>query len=636
MIKLKQNRTKSFSIKEKFKDFLNSNFLSKKTRCRIIVVFFIYIPFIIIIIKLIDLQIFQHLNKDEYVQKVVYKETEEVQQRGVIFDRNNNVLAASIKIYNIALDAKMIEDLNLIKKLLSKYDINISSANLKSIEERDSHIPIKKNIPENIILKIKEDISKGRKQAKKEIDKIKKEKKKYKKDKDKLKELNEKLEKAKRDKFVCIKINSNYKRSYPENTLAACVIGKINSAGVGIGGIEYSCNEQLNGEKIKRKQYKINEYGNVYLDTLPEEDIEESKNIVLTIDRKLQFIVEDELKKGLNKTKTKKCVAIIQNPHNGEILAMAAFPNFNPNEPVLKQEYLRNGAIYNSEEPGSTFKIVILSAVIEEHLFNLNSKINCERGYFKYAGKPITDHEKQGIITVQQILERSSNVGTAKLAIKLGEEKFYTYIKNFGFDSRTGIDLPGEQSGFLSPIKQWSKRSLPTISFGQEMSATPLQTVSAYSVIANGGILLKPKIIKSIGNEKYENTQVVRRVISKDTAYKVRLALKGVVENGTGKFAKIKGYTVGGKTGTAQKYDKQKKQYSTKHYMASFCGMIPALNPEVVILVIYDEPDGDYYASSVVAPIFSKIAKRVVEYMQIKPDIEEDTKLNKEQENVFK
>ena len=632
MIKLKRKKIRMFSIKRKNKDFLNSNSLSEKTRYNIIV-FFIYIFFIIIILKLINLQIFQHLNKDEYVKHIVYKETEEIQQRGFIFDRNNNVLARSIKTYDIALDAKMIKDLDLIKQLLSKYDINLSKANLISIKARKSHISIKKNIPENIILKIKEDISKVRKQVSKQIAEIKIEKKIYKKNEDKLKELNEKLEKVKEDKFVCIKISSNYKRSYPENTLASHVIGKINSEGVGIEGIEASCNEQLNGENIRREQYRINGYGNVYSELLSKEDIEESKDVVLTIDRVLQFIVEDELKKGLHKTKAKKGVAIIQNPHNGEILAMASLPNFNPNEPILKQEYLRNSAIYNSQEPGSTFKIVVLSAVIEEHLFNLNSKINCENGYFKYAGKPITDHQKQGIITVQQILERSSNVGTAKMAIKLGKEKFYTYIKNFGFASKTGIDLPSEQTGLLAPIKQWSKRTLPTISFGQEISATPLQIISAYSLIANDGILLKPKIIRSIDNKKYENTQVVRRVISKDTAHKIRLALYGVVENGTGKFAKVKGYTVGGKTGTAQKYDKQKKQYSTKHYMASFCGMIPAMKPEIVILVIYDEPDGDYYASSVVAPIFSKMAERVVEYLQIKPDIKENPKKIKQGAN---
>lgn len=626
MIKLKQKKT---NTKEKIKDFLNSNFWSKQTRYRIIV-WSIYILFIIVILKLINLQIFQHLDKDKYVQKVVYKETEEIQQRGFILDRNNNVLAGSIKVYNIDLDAKMIEDLDLVEKLLSKYGINLSVDNLKSIKARKSHISIKKNIPENTILKLKDDISKEKKQAEKEIAEIKKEKKKYKKDKNKLKELNEKLEKAKKDKFVCIKISSNYKRFYPENTLAAHVIGKINSAGTGIEGIESSCNEQLNGENIKRKQYKINKYGNVYSDSLSKEEVEESKNVVLTIDRILQFIVEDELKKGLDKTKAKKGVAIIQNPHNGEILAMASFPDFNPNNPVLKQEYLRNGAIYNSEEPGSTFKIVILGAVLEEQLFNLSSKINCENGYFKYAGKPITDHDKQGIITVRQILEKSSNVGTAKMAIKLGEEQFYTYIKKFGFDSATGIDLPSEQSGYLAPIKQWSKRSLPTISFGQEMLATPLQTINAYSSVANGGILLKPKIIKSIGNKKYEESQVVRRVISEDTAYKIRLALKSVVENGTGKSAKVNGYTVGGKTGTAQKYDKQKKGYSTKHYMASFCGMIPAMNPEIVILVVYDEPDGNYYASSVASPVFSKIAKRAVEYLQIEPDIKVKVKKNKQ------
>jgi len=619
MIKIKLNKTNSFSIKEKIKNFLNSNFWSKKTRFTIIIVL-IYILFVVIIFKLIDLQIFQHTNKDKYVQNVVYKETEEEQQRGFIFDRNNNVLARSIKFYTIAIDGNMVVDLDTIKNLLSKYNIYLSQENIKSIEAKKGYIPIQRNVPESTILKINDDISEGRQLAIKEANKIKKEIQKYKKDEDKAAELKAYLKEIKKDKYVCLIKEWKYKRSYQENSLAAHVIGRTNAQGIGTDGIERTCNEQLSGEKIKREQYNINQYGNVYLDSLSEKDIEESKNIVLTIDRKLQFIVEEELKAGFEKTKSKRAVAIVQNPHNGEILAMASLPTFNPNEPVKDAESLRNGAIFFSDEPGSTFKLVILSAVIEENLFNLNSKINCENGYFKYAGKPITDHEKQKTITVQQILERSSNVGTAKLAIKLGEEKFYKYIRDFGFNSLTGIELTGEAKGSLAHIEEWTKRSLPTISFGQEMSATPLQTIGAYSAIANGGTLLKPKIIKSIGNEKYEDTQIVRRVVSEDTAYKIRQALKGVVDNGTGKAAKIKGVSVGGKTGTAQKYDKQKKQYSTKHYMASFCGMIPAMNPEIVILVIYDEPNGDYYASSVTAPVFSKIAQRVTDYLKIKDD----------------
>ena len=222
-------------------------------------------------------------------------------------------------------------------------------------------------------------------------------------------------------------------------------------------------------------------------------------------------------------------------------------------------------------------------------------------------------------------MERSSNVGTAKLAIKLGEEKFYRYIRAFGFNSLTGIELTGEEKGILAETNKWSKRSLPTLSFGQELFVTPLQTIGAYSAIANGGTLLKPKIIKAIGDKEYNEVSVMRKhVISEETAYKVRQALSGVVTDGTGKSARIKGYSVGGKTGTAQKYDPKLKQYSKKKYMASFCGMIPAMNPEVVILVIYDEPNGDYYASSVTAPVFAQIAEKTVKYLNIEPDKPEE------------
>ena len=314
---------------------------------------------------------------------------------------------------------------------------------------------------------------------------------------------------------------------------------------------------------------------------------------------------------------------------NGEILAMASLPNYNPEEKVANQEFLKNCAISNSAEPGSTFKIIVLSAVLNEGLFNLTDKVNCENGSFQYAGKPITDHEKQKIITVQQILERSSNIGTAKLAIKLGEDNFYRYIRAFGFNSLTGIELTGEEKGILAETSKWSKRSLPTLSFGQELFVTPLQTIGAYSTIANGGTLIKPKIIKAIGDKEYNEVSVMRKnVISEETANKVKQALEGVVSSGTGKSARIKGYSIGGKTGTAQKYDPELRKYYKKKYMASFCGMIPAMKPEIVILVIYDEPTGDYYAASVTAPVFSRIAQRTLEYLNIQPDKPEELNEN--------
>lgn len=622
---LKQQKKSKFSKIFSRKNLANP--FSSQTR-QLIIVVFIYLLFIAIILKLAHLQIIQYSEKYETVHNTVYKEKIEEQKRGSILDRNGKTLSTSIKKYTVYLDAKMITDLSAIEKLLAKHNIFLNDKDRKAIENKKRYIPIEENISEYTILQINKEISE---ELKKENDKerqTKKEIKKNKRDKEKKEFYLNELKKINKNKFAGLAMRSTYKRVYPEKNLAAHVIGKVNSENIGTYGIEKFCNEQLIGEDIKRQLYTI---GNkkIFSDSLSEKQIEQSNNITLTIDRKLQFIVEEELENGLKKTKSKKGIAIIQNPHNGEILAMASFPNYNPAEKVSKLEYLKNNAISNSAEPGSTFKIVVLAAVLEEGLFKLADKINCENGKFNVYGQIISDHDKQKIITVQQVIERSSNIGTAKLALKLGEEKFYQYIKLFGFNSLTGIELTGEEKGILKTTDNWSKRSLHTLSFGQELFVTPLQTINAYSAIANGGVLLKPKIIKSIGNTDYTKVEEVRRVVSEDTAYKVRQALVGVVTDGTGKSAQVKGYSVGGKTGTAQKFDPTLKKYSKKHYMTSFCGIIPAMNPELVILVIYDEPEGEYYASSVTAPVFSKIAQRAVEYLKIKPDIVEIKKIIK-------
>ena len=626
MIKIKQNKKKShFFSSTTLKKFLNTNFFSAATR-QIIIVGALFLLFTLIVLKLINLQIFQHSNKDQFIQSTVYKENEELQQRGFIFDRNKNVLAMSVKTYTLSVDAKMMPDIKAIENLLAKYNIHFSSSNYKAIEAKKRYIPIQSNISEITILQIKEDIANERKKIRARIRQLKKDIKLHKKDTEKREQYRAELNEIKEDKYICLKIEGKYKRIYPEKELAAHVIGKVNSENIGTNGIEKFCNEQLNGEKIKRQKMVINNYKSVFLDSVSEKDIEQSNDVILTIDRNLQFIAEEELEKGLIRTKSKKGVAIIQNPHNGEILAMASLPKYNPEEKVAKQEYLINNAIGFSAEPGSTFKIVILSTVLDQGIFKLTDKVYCENGNFKIFGQTIHDHDGQKTITVQQILEQSSNVGTSKLALKTDNNIFYNYIRNFGFNSRTGIELTGEEKGILSPVNKWSKISPCSLSFGQELFVTPLQTIGAYSTVANGGTLLKPKIIKAIADKEFTETEVVRKhVISEDTAYKVRQALRGVVVNGTGKSARVPGYSAGGKTGTAQKFDQQLRKYSKKNYMASFCGMLPAMNPEIVILVIYDEPYGDeYYASTVAAPVFSKIAQRAAEYLKIEPDIPED------------
>ncbi|MBQ3834051.1 MAG: penicillin-binding protein 2 [Elusimicrobia bacterium] len=554
--------------------------------------------FLIIIVRLLSLQIINYSNINKYSNNIVHKQATEKQKRGLILDRNGNILAMSIKKYSLYLDAKMLQDVAKTEKILNGFDVFFEPRHYEQIKQKKSYIPIKQNIDERTALEI---IAKN---------------------------------------IPGVGLESSYTRLYPEQRLAAHVIGKTDSKEKGTYGIEKFCDSQLTGENIKRQQYTV---GNkkVFSDYLEDKNYNASNDVRLTIDRKLQFIAEEELKEGVKRTKSKKAIAIIQNPNNGDILAMVSLPNYNPNEPVKKLEYLNNAAISDINEPGSTFKLIILSAVLEEGICKLSDRIDCEGGKFKYAGRVIRDdHGKAKYLTVKQIMEQSSNVGTAKLALKLGEDKFYEYIRLFGFNSQTGIELTGEAKGMLRPIERWTKGSLPTLSFGQELSVTAIQTLSAYSAIANGGTLLKPRIIKSIGDKEYNSREPVRRVVSEETALKVRGVLEAVVKDGTGKSAKIAGYSVGGKTGTAQKYDKTIKSYSKKHYMASFCGMIPAKKPELVILVIFDEPDEkNYYAASVAAPVFAKIAERAVEYLkipcdeQVKPIV---AKNKKEKEYVSK
>ncbi len=545
----------------------------------------VYFVFLLIILKLLFLQ-FNYKNINERGNNIFHKQSTEKQERGTIFDRNGNVLAMSIKKYTLYADAKMLKDIKKTKEILKSFNIFFNPSHEKMIKKRKSYIPIKSNIDAKTLAEIK-------------------------------KKLTEK-------DIQGIGFEVYYIRLYPEQSLAAHILGKTDSKENGIYGIEKVCNAQLTGENIKRQQYTIGGR-KIFSDYSSEKDFDHSNDITLTIDRKLQFILEDEMEKGFQQTNAKHAAAIIQNPNNGEILAMVSLPAYNPNFPVKDLEVLKNVAISDLNEPGSTFKIIAFAAVLQEKLFKLTDKVNCENGKMRIAGRTIRDdHGKHKFLTVKEILENSSNVGTAKLALKLGEKNFYEYIRKFGFDSLTGIELTGEAKGILKPINLWTKGSLPTISFGQELSVTAIQTISAYSVIANGGTLLKPKIIKAVGPRKYNFGETVRQdVISADTAQKVRTALLGVVENGTGKAAKVKGYSVGGKTGTAQKYDRALKQYSKKHYMASFCGMIPAMKPELVILVIFDEPEGkNYYASSIAAPVFSKIAERAAKYLNISPDEE--------------
>ncbi|MDD5020716.1 MAG: penicillin-binding protein 2 [Endomicrobiaceae bacterium] len=557
------------------------NIKKRKTFILLLILFM----FLIITTRAFYFQIFKFSDTDKRVDFTVNKEITEKPRRGDILDRNGNVLAMSVKKYTLFLDGKNIKDIDKIIKILTEFNIKLSPQQIQQVNQKKRNIKIIDDLDENIIEQMKN---------------------------------NKQLLVG----YEC-KFTYRYIRQYPETKMLSHVLGRVNASGIGIEGIENTCNNHLSGDylKIATKEIGGVKRKSIYT-TTPNENLYYGKSVCLTTDKKIQFIVEQELREAFKQTKAKHAVAIVQDPYSGDILAMVSLPNYALSEKIKDLSVLRNYAISGTNEPGSTFKIVALAGVLEEKLLKPTDKIDCQNGKMEiYKNVIISDHEKQGVITLTQVIEYSSNIGTAKIALALGKDKFYKYIKLFGFDSKTGIELNGEENGTLKTTNAWSGRSLHTISFGQEILTTPLQTINSFSAVANNGLLVKPQIIKSI-NSVQQSTQsfIVRRVISEDTATQIRKILKGVVDNGTGKGAKIEGYTVGGKTGTAQKIDKTIGKYSKKYYVSSFCGMIPAMKPKLVILVLFDEPQGDYYASSVAAPVFAKIARRTMQYLNIPKD----------------
>ena len=354
----------------------------------------------------------------------------------------------------------------------------------------------------------------------------------------------------------------------------------------------------------------------------------------LTIDLNLQNIVENELDSVMREFSPKKAIVILMRPKTGEILAMANRPNFDLNlRGEAKPEEMKNRAIIDMMEPGSTFKIVVAAAAPNEKKVHPDSVIFCENGRWNFGGRLLHDHKAYADLSVQDVLVKSSNIGAAKLALLLGDEKFYEYIRCFGFGDRSGIEFPGEIGGMVHPPQAWSKISITRIPMGHEVAVTPLQMIMAMATIANGGILVAPRIIKSVATEDGESISrfapvVVRRVISPQTATQLGLALRGVAsDRGTAAAAAVPGFIISGKTGTAQKVD-SKGGYEQGKYIVSFTGYLPAEHPEFVGLVVLDDAHTDKpelnYGGLVAGPIFSRIAEKAARYLDLEPHEEID------------
>lgn len=418
------------------------------------------------------------------------------------------------------------------------------------------------------------------------------------------------------------------KRFYPKRSLASHIIGFVNIDNKGLEGIENKYDRYLTAEG-KNIYVARDAKGNVLSDSFNKEIM--GNSLILTIDEGLQYIVEKNLDAAILQWDAAAATVIMMNPHTGEILAMANRPTFDPNNPSkARASQRRNRAITDLFEPGSTFKIVIGVAALEEGIVTPDTLFDCSDGYIMVGGRRIRDISKNDILTFAEVIQKSSNVGTIKVGLDLGKEKIYEYIKKFGFGERTGIDLIGEVSGFVRPPKRWSGVSVGSISIGYEISVTPLQILRAYSAIANGGFLVTPYVVSGIispasfetkGRIVYKAVPEIRRIISEESANTFKEILAAATEEGsTGTNAAISGNRVAGKTGTALQIDPETGRYCREKAVSSFVGFAPANNPKIATIVVIHEPKGSILGGVVAAPVFRKITDESLSYLGVPKD----------------
>jgi len=414
------------------------------------------------------------------------------------------------------------------------------------------------------------------------------------------------------------------KRYYPNGSLASHVLGFVGLDGQGLAGLEQAYNEKISGEP-----------GRLFLEKdatgRPYESYEiaakQGQSVVLTIDQGIQYQVERALQGAVERTHAKSGSVIVLDPRSGEILAMANAPSFDPNAvAVSPADNRRNWALQNVYEPGSTFKIVAFSAAIEKKLAKPDDRIDCQMGSITVAGRLIHDHHPFGTLTMAEALAKSSNVAAIKLGLRVGDASMYDFMTRFGFGSKTGVELPGETVGILRKVERWQPSSIGSIAMGQEVGVTPVQMVAAFGALANDGVRIAPHLVREIRNSSgavvYSAQPEQRRVVSAETATALRGMLEGVTLNGTAKKAQLDGYSAAGKTGTAQKIDPKTRTYSKTKYIGSFVGFAPVSNPQVVIIVVMDEPAGLYHGGDVAAPVFREIAEQILPGMGVMPDVE--------------
>lgn len=566
-------------------------------RARIVIILiFLSLLWVLMLGRAGYLQIVSQYLPNERLKALQKKQFETVvtlnPRRGDVVDRNGRELAVSMTTYSLFADPKLIEEPRKVARKLSQ-ELGLP---VRQIEEK-----LKKNKP-------------GKKR---------------------FVWIERQLQKATRDaidgyKFRGLGFIEESSRIYPNDRLLSHVLGFVGGDGQGLEGLELEYNDQLQAVSKRVSVHRDARGRPLIVNGQIFNQVPDGSDVQLTIDRELQYILEQELTQAVHEHEADSAVGIVLDAQTSEILAMANAPTFDPNHPSdFALDHKRNRAVTDSFEPGSTMKTFVIAGAMARGLIEPNTKFDCEGGVLHIGKRVIREADTQhkfGLLTTSEILALSSNVGATKIAGKLGDEQLRQTLLSFGFGDKTGVDLPGEAKGILQPTP-WHEHLLANISFGHGIAATPLQIANAYAAIASGGYLHQPYIVKSVRD--HETGEVVdtkpvtlRRILNDDQVAKMKIMLTGVTADaGTGVNARVPGYPVAGKTGTAQKVKDRSegRGYLRGGYVSSFAGFIPANDPKFVIYIVVDHPRKGYYGAAVAAPVFARVARFAVRHSGLAP-----------------
>ena len=538
--------------------------------------FFVTLAWCGLVCRLFFIQIynggkFENISKNQHFQEEVLQPV-----RGTIFDRHGAIMSTDLAYYEFAAEPPRVKDQWEVASVFSANLGKPRSGYLQKLKRNKKFVYLDRKVPA------------------------------------------QKADKILKKNLTGVFYNAEYKRFYPHGEITGPLTGFTNVDNVGIEGLEYKFNAILSG--VSGKQIVTTDArGNQKKDyNYPVQNPVNGNSINTTIDLDFQTIAFEELSNALKKHDAVSGTVILMDPNTGEVYSMVSLPSFDSNSPGDSPVYLRkNRSINDTFEPGSVFKLVTAAAAFDLGSVNMEEAIFCENGRIRLGSRIFRDAKPHGYLTAKEVFEYSSNIGTYKIAEKVGDEQLYRYSRKFGFGAKTGIDLNGESSGIVRNTDEWSSHSLASFAIGHEVAVTALQIVNAFAAIANGGTLMRPYIVKTVVDPSGKTIREykpkkIRRVISAKTAGKLKDIFEGVVDHGTGILAQIPGGLTAGKTGTAQKVDPVTKSYSETEYIASFAAFYPARDPKIVGIAVLDSPQGLYYGGTVAAPLLKSIFMRIM------------------------